>query len=100
MQLSLDQLWWLVPVIALITALVTLLLIPVASKAGLVDHPNQRKVHDSATPVIGGLAIFIVLVAVVYTSLPTSRFVIALGVGALLMTVTGIVDDRPVVLGP
>lgn len=94
MQLSLDQLWWLVPVIALITALVTLLLIPVASKAGLVDHPNQRKVHDSATPVIGGLAIFIVLVAVVYTSLPTSRFVIALGVGALLMTVTGIVDDR------
>jgi UDP-GlcNAc:undecaprenyl-phosphate GlcNAc-1-phosphate transferase len=94
MPLSTDQLWWLVPVIAFITAIFTLLLIPVARKTGLVDHPNHRKLHDSATPVIGGLAIFIVLFVAVYCNLPGSRFVTALGAGALLMTITGMVDDR------
>jgi len=94
MALYPDQAWWIIPVISVVTALFTLLLIPVAGKTGLVDHPNQRKVHDSTTPVIGGLAIFVTLTIVIYWNLPHSRFVTSLGLGALLMTATGVADDR------
>ena len=86
--------WWLLPVTTLITALLALLLIPLVSKAGLVDHPSHRKVHDSVTPVTGGLAIFITLTAAVFWTMPADRFVMALGAGGLLMTITGIADDR------
>jgi len=89
-----DHLWWLVPVTALTTALLALLLIPLAGKAGLLDHPDQRKMHESVTPVTGGLAIFITLAAVIFWTMPNDRFVQALGAGGLLMTLIGIADDR------
>jgi len=94
MPLALQHLWWLIPVTALTTALLAIVLIPLASKVGLLDHPNQRKVHDSVTPVTGGLAIFITLAVVLYWIMPGDRFVQALGLGGLLMTITGIADDR------
>ena len=94
MPLNPEHPWWLVPVTTLTTALLALLLIPLASKAGLVDHPNQRKVHDTATPVTGGLAIFITLAAALFWTMPFDRFMTALGAGGLLMTITGLADDR------
>ncbi len=94
MLLSLQHSWWLIPVTALVTAALALLLIPLASKAGLLDHPNQRKVHDSVTPMTGGLAILITLAAVFYWTMPADRFVQALGAGGLLMALTGMADDR------
>lgn len=94
MSLAPHYYWWVLPATALATALLTLALIPLASKAGLVDHPGLRKVHDSVTPVTGGLAIFITLAAALFWTMPGDRFVQALGVGGLLMTITGITDDR------
>jgi UDP-GlcNAc:undecaprenyl-phosphate GlcNAc-1-phosphate transferase len=94
MTLDPEHHWWLVPATALATALIAFLLIPLASKAGLVDHPNQRKVHESVTPVTGGLAIFITLAVVFSWTLPGDRFIHALGAGSLLMTLTGMADDR------
>ncbi len=86
--------WWTLVVTVLTAALLTLALIPLVRKFGLVDYPSQRKLHDSATPVSGGLAIFITLAAVFWWVLPASRFVTAMGAGSLLMTLTGILDDR------
>lgn len=57
--------------IALLTVLafiVTVLLVPPACKmarrASLVDHPGGRKKHEGATPLVGGLVIFPVFIAV------------------------------------
>lgn len=36
-----------------------LILLPLAPKLGLVDHPGGRKTHIKATPLIGGLSIFL-----------------------------------------
>ena len=94
MPLAANQTWWILPVTALATALIALLLIPLAGKAGLVDLPSARKVHESVTPVTGGLAVFITLAAAIFWTMPFDRLVAALGVGGLLLTITGIADDR------
>ncbi len=44
------------------TALI-LCLRPVAPMLGLVDVPNERKVHEGSIPVVGGIAIYIAVVA-------------------------------------
>ena len=69
-------------------------LAPVASKLGLIDHPGGRKAHQSATPLAGGPAIFIVVYLLAVLTLPDSRFLEALGIGGLIMLVTGMIDDR------
>ena len=45
-------------VLALVVSMVKILL-PVSLKIGLTDQPGGRKKHDSATPVVGGIAIFL-----------------------------------------
>lgn len=94
MPLSPEHPWWLLPVTVIATALLAHLLIPLAGKAGLVDHPDQAKVHDSATPLVGGLAIFIVLGIAFSWTMPSDRFIQGLGAGGLLMVATGMADDR------
>jgi UDP-GlcNAc:undecaprenyl-phosphate GlcNAc-1-phosphate transferase len=43
---------------------------------------------------VGGLAIFITLAIIFFWTMPSDRFIQALGAGSLLMLVTGIADDR------
>ncbi len=94
MPLDPQYLWWIPVFTAVLTAGVTLLLIPLARKLCLIDHPGPRKVHDSATPVTGGLAICITLIIVLFWVLTLNRFVLALIAGGLLMAITGVADDR------
>jgi UDP-GlcNAc:undecaprenyl-phosphate/decaprenyl-phosphate GlcNAc-1-phosphate transferase len=70
-------------------ALATLLLIRLAPAFGLVDHPGGRKAHAGATPLVGGLAVFISLVAVAVSTdlavaagylLPILAILVAVGV--------------------
>ena len=49
----------------LVTVTMMLALRPVATQMGLVDVPGGRKTHHGAVPVIGGLAIFMGLLAAV-----------------------------------
>ncbi|CBL44631.1 putative undecaprenyl-phosphate alpha-N-acetylglucosaminyl 1-phosphate transferase [gamma proteobacterium HdN1] len=44
---------------AVFTLIALRLLIPLARRIGLVDHPDQRKLHHGAPPLVGGLAIFV-----------------------------------------
>lgn len=44
-----------------VCALVLPLALPLARRAGMVDHPGGRKHHDGAIPVVGGLVIFLAL---------------------------------------
>ncbi len=90
---------YLAPLVALVgTALLILLLRPIASATGLVDVPNERKSHLSPTPLVGGLAIFVglsfafLLVGVDYTAL-SARQILSFFGGGLLLVVIGVIDD-------
>lgn len=75
------------------TVLCILLLKPLAIRIGLVDTPGGRKQHQHATPLIGGIAMFLGILTAM-TLLPISLqayrgFVVACG----LMVFVGVLDD-------
>ncbi len=68
-------------------------LIPLGKRLGWVDHPNARKWHKEAVPVIGGFSMFIGFCAALL-SLDTSwlMVMIIMGASGLLMLI-GMIDD-------
>jgi len=89
--------WLLVPLAVLLAVAFIFLLVPLAHKFGWVDHPNARKVHDDATPLVGGVAIFMALSGLIWLSpistLASGPFYLVLLWGAFAMLLTGLVDD-------
>jgi UDP-GlcNAc:undecaprenyl-phosphate/decaprenyl-phosphate GlcNAc-1-phosphate transferase len=79
----------------------TFLLIPVLRKAairvGLTDKPNNRKVHTSAVPLVGGISIFITTFVTLGLILQGHKEIIFLKnilfTSFILLTV-GVIDDR------
>lgn len=67
-----------------------------AFRFGVVDKPNQRKIHNDHKPLMGGLAIFVAFALSLLLFSPP-RHVVELGailLGASLLAITGLVDDR------
>lgn len=64
----------------------------VASKIGLLDHPNNRKVHVSPKPLIGGLGMMmgIALSCLLFMPLANLRGFYA---GLILLSLAGFLDD-------
>ena len=89
--------WLVLPLTAALSAGLAFLMIPLARKTGWVDRPGGRKLHLDATPLVGGMAVYVALAAAVAVSpiphLPHHSFclVMLLGAGALLLT--GLIDD-------
>ncbi|MBM4221360.1 MAG: undecaprenyl/decaprenyl-phosphate alpha-N-acetylglucosaminyl 1-phosphate transferase [Gammaproteobacteria bacterium] len=54
---------WLVLLSPIISVVLVVALIPPARRFGMVDHPGGRKTHDHETPLVGGLAIFLTVLA-------------------------------------
>ncbi len=79
------------------TVAIVLALIPIAYKCGWVDRPGSRKVHEQATPVVGGVGIFLaLLLGTVLSPLAMSLHAGGLGwllLSGLLLLGVGIVDD-------
>lgn len=79
-----------------------------APKLGLLDHPSTRKQHETPTPLVGGIAIYLALCTAlilhtlgVPVGLPTSlvRYnsdatVMVFITGCTILVVTGALDDR------
>lgn len=78
----------------IVTAILCKLLQPVAERAGLVDHPGHRKVHEHPTPLTGGPAIFAVLFALMLWHGHDNSFEKALLLGGGLVFLVGLADDR------
>ena len=86
----------------LVTYFVTPAVIRLSRTLGAIDHPNDRKVHATPTPTLGGLAIFLGIMAAgaLATRLPyfdgvftqSSQMVGILG-GAVVIFALGAVDD-------
>lgn len=66
----------------------------VAIWTGLVDKPNQRKLHSGHIPLVGGIAIYltICILYVVFPQLPQHSTVYLVSVSLLLLV--GVLDDR------
>lgn len=66
-----------------------------AFKIGAIDVPkDDRRVHKTPIPRLGGLAIYLGFVISVITMLPMSRTVIGMLAGGTLMVIMGMIDDR------
>jgi UDP-GlcNAc:undecaprenyl-phosphate GlcNAc-1-phosphate transferase len=82
--------------------LLTVLLVRVAPRLGLVDRPGQRKVHTQPVPVGGGCAIYLTLVVTVVAAYFLAEPAVGLFPGwvvaaGLILVVIGVLDDaRPV----
>ena len=68
-----------------------------ALRLNFVDHPNHRKVHLEATPVMGGLAIFFAFVIAALIALITTQLrdkVVGVLLGGSILIIIGMVDDN------
>jgi UDP-GlcNAc:undecaprenyl-phosphate GlcNAc-1-phosphate transferase len=75
------------------TAVLCWVLQPAARSLGWVDQPGARKIHDSDIPLVGGLAIFVSVIAGVFLfDLPILKLLPMLA-AATLVLVVGMVDD-------
>jgi UDP-GlcNAc:undecaprenyl-phosphate/decaprenyl-phosphate GlcNAc-1-phosphate transferase len=68
----------------------------IAVNVGLIDKPEARKVHLRATPLLGGLAIYLAAVVATIIATPSSAYsqIFSVLAGATLLLVVGILDDR------
>lgn len=65
-----------------------------AMKVGAVDFPNHRKIHTTITPRLGGVAIFIgAFLGALYLQ-PTHEYLPEILLGAVVILITGALDDR------
>lgn len=68
----------------------------IALRLGVVDRPSQRKIHKDNKPLMGGLAIFaaFALALLLFTPAEYLREFGALVLGAALLALVGLLDDR------
>ncbi len=83
--------------ILLVSWLLTTSLTPLAElfslKAGAVDWPDRRKIHDRPTPRLGGIAVFLgILTSLALNGVPDPRITL-LAVCAVALFLLGVVDD-------
>lgn len=71
-----------------------LVLIPLGRWLGMVDSPGGRKHHHAPTPVTGGVAMWLAAVAIGFLMLDPPQSFAAFGVGAGIVTLVGLLDDR------
>lgn len=77
------------------SALLVLLLKPLAPRVGLVDAPCLRKRHDGAIPLIGGVTIFLTIVlSALWTNHWQAQSGIWMVVLGLPILIIGMLDDR------
>ncbi|WP_240613542.1 glycosyltransferase family 4 protein [Pueribacillus theae] len=83
-----------------ISLLVTIIATPFVKKIALryniVDKPENRKIHMNSKPRLGGLAIVIGVAAgyLYLTPAPYSPYMPKIIIGAIIITIVGILDDK------
>ncbi len=78
----------------LVAFAVTPLVRRLSGKIGAVDIPkDERRIHSKPIPTMGGLAIFAAFAVAVLVLVPMERTYAAILLGALVIVLTGILDD-------
>lgn len=93
-QYGLDRSWLLAVLAFLLVSVFIEITVPIARKSGLVDRPNGRKQHEGVVPLLGGIAIFcvVLLMAVLFLKLTVDYIFIFSSIA--LLVITGSLDDR------
>ncbi|WP_273124361.1 glycosyltransferase family 4 protein [Bacillus weihaiensis] len=77
-----------------VAILITPLVKKIAIKIGATDQPNTRKIHTNIMPRMGGLAIFIGVIAGFLYLRPQSLYMNEVIIGAVIIILVGILDDK------
>ncbi|MGI2104685.1 UDP-N-acetylglucosamine--undecaprenyl-phosphate N-acetylglucosaminephosphotransferase [Shewanella frigidimarina] len=65
-----------------------------AKRIGLVDKPNERKIHIGQIPLIGGISIYFTLMIALFTFFPVTQSLLLYVVCSSVLIVLGVLDDR------
>ncbi|MDO9514705.1 MAG: MraY family glycosyltransferase [Syntrophales bacterium] len=76
-----------------VSAILTPVMRLVALKSGIVDVPGGRKIHEKATPLLGGVAIVVAFIAALLANMILERSVVFLLCGGVVVALMGLVDD-------
>ena len=76
-----------------VSAAATPVMIRVARRAGIIDHPGGYKRHARPTPYLGGLAILVAVLVASVASAGTSSPIPIIACGAVAICLLGTVDD-------
>ena len=96
-------------VTTLVTAALVPLMVRLAGRLGAIAIPNDRKVHATPTPTLGGGAMFIGMLAGIGVASTLGQFdtmfesrenIIGVVVGAFVIFMTGVIDDIREVSAP
>lgn len=83
-----------------LTALLTRYARPLCTRLGLMDLPDARKLHKAATPLVGGLALLLVILPLGFLAsalvwpVTDMRSIVLMVLAIAAITATGIADDR------
>jgi UDP-GlcNAc:undecaprenyl-phosphate GlcNAc-1-phosphate transferase len=77
---------------------VTPLVIRFAGRLGIIDDPKKNNhpkvIHTTPTPRGGGIPIFLALLITTLIFLPVDKHVVGILIGALILVIMGILDDK------
>jgi UDP-GlcNAc:undecaprenyl-phosphate/decaprenyl-phosphate GlcNAc-1-phosphate transferase len=71
----------------------TPLVIRLASRLGAIDEPNKRKVHQTAMPRMGGLAIFLAFMICMLVGVNVTGPYMGIAIGGIIVFIVGLFDD-------
>ena len=84
-------------IVGIVAFVLSLLVVPlvrkIALRAGVLDNPQQGKMHTGATPYFGGLAIGLAALLIPSLSRTWTREAAFIGLGAITIAVCGLIDD-------
>ncbi|MHB8910445.1 MAG: glycosyltransferase family 4 protein [Syntrophales bacterium] len=75
------------------SALLTPIMIIIARKAGIVDAPGGRKIHDRVTPLLGGVAIIVSFISALLANMILDERDVILVAGGTVVAIVGLIDD-------
>lgn len=87
---------YIIPLVSsfLISFLAVKIIRPIAVKAGLVDLPNERKLHNGAIPLVGGICIYLGVLAGSMFFIKDSQTLNIYFVSAAMLLFLGVLDDK------
>jgi len=73
--------------------LLTPLMILMAMKVNVLDSPEARKIHETSTPLLGGVAIIVAFSSSLIANMLLQRGMVILLIGAIIVAFVGLLDD-------
>jgi UDP-GlcNAc:undecaprenyl-phosphate GlcNAc-1-phosphate transferase len=77
----------------LLAVVLTLVIRRIAAKLKILDHPEERKIHQAPIPLLGGLAIYMSYVVTIFLNFSFSQGLKGVILGGTVILIVGLIDD-------